>query len=70
MKNIAEKIRLAKTGNEEAMMEILDICNPIVKKYTRLLDFDEDCNSELVLKVILLVKEETIWIKWKICQMV
>lgn len=58
MKNIAEKIRLAKTGNEEAMMEILDICNPIVKKYTRLLDFDEDCNSELVLKVILLVKEE------------
>lgn len=58
MKNIAEKIRLAKTGNEEAMMEILDICNPIVKKYTRLLDFDEDCKSELVLKVILLVKEE------------
>lgn len=58
MKNIAEKIRLAKTGNEEAMMEILDICNPIVKKYTRLLNYDEDCKSELVLKVISLVKEE------------
>lgn len=58
MKNIAEKIRLAKTGSEEAMMEILDICNPIVKKYTRLLNYDEDCKSELVLKVISLVKEE------------
>ncbi|MDD6266249.1 MAG: sigma factor-like helix-turn-helix DNA-binding protein [Clostridia bacterium] len=58
MKNIAEKIRLAKTGNEEAMMEILDICNPMIRKYTRLLNYDEDCKSELVLKVISLVKEE------------
>lgn len=58
MKNIAEKIRLAKTGNEEAMMEILDICNHMIRKYTRLLNYDEDCKSELVLKVISLVKEE------------
>ena len=58
MKNIAEKIRLAKTGNEEAMIEILDICNPMIRKYTRLLNYDEDIKSELVLKVISLVKEE------------
>lgn len=58
MKNIAEKIRLARAGDEAAMIEILDICNPIIRKYTRLLGFDEDCKSELVLKVISLVKEE------------
>lgn len=58
MKNIAEKIRLAQTGNDEAMVEILDICNPLIRKYTRLLNYDEDCRSELILKVISLVKNE------------
>ena len=58
MKNLVEQIRLAKAGDEEAMLEILDRCSPLIKKYTRLLNYDEDGRSDLILKVISLVKKE------------
>lgn len=58
VKNLVEQLKLAKTGAEEAMLEILDRCSPLIKKYTRLLNYDEDNRSELILKLITLVKKE------------
>lgn len=40
------------------MLEIIEICSPIINKYTRLLKYNEDCRSELILKLIILVKNE------------
>ena len=58
MRNIAEKIILAQNGNEKAMLEIIEVFSPIINKYTRLLKYDEDCMSELFLKLITLIKNE------------
>ena len=58
MKKIIEKIRLAKSGDDNAMIEIIEQFTPIIDKYTRLMNYDEDCRSELVLKLIALVKNE------------
>lgn len=51
MRNINEKIILAQNGNEKAMLEIIEVFSPIINKYTRLLKYDEDCRSELFLKL-------------------
>ncbi len=58
MKNLVDKILLAKSGDEDVMLEILNLFSPLIKKYTRLLNYDEDCRSELILKIITLVKNE------------
>lgn len=58
MRNINEKIILAQKGDEKAMLEIIDDFSPIINKYTRLLKYDEDCRSELILKLITLIKNE------------
>ena len=58
VENLADKIRLAKSGSSEAMMKIINIFLPIIHKYTQLLSYDEDCKSELVMKLISLVKNE------------
>ena len=58
MKKLLDKIDLARTGDEGAMLEIIEIFTPLIKKYTRLLNYDEDCRSELILKVITLIKNE------------
>lgn len=57
MRNIDEKIILAQKGDEKAMLEIIDDFSPIINKYTRLLKYDEDCRSELILKLITLIKK-------------
>ena len=58
MERLYELIVLARNENQEAMLEIIDICQPILKKYTRLLNYDEDYNSELTLSLIMLVKKD------------
>ena len=58
MKKIIEKIKLAKSGDDAAMMEIIEQFSPIIEKYTRLMSSNEDCRSDLVLKLIALVKNE------------
>ncbi len=56
MDNLVEKIREAQAGNDTAMLEIVKAFEPSIKKFTRLLNNDEDCRSELILKLISLVK--------------
>ena len=58
MKKLVDKIKLAKSGNEAAMVSIIDQYSPLIGKYTRMLNNDEDCRSELILKLIALVKNE------------
>ena len=56
MDNFIEKIREAQAGSDTAMLEIVKAFEPSIKKFTRLLNNDEDCRSELILKLISLVK--------------
>lgn len=58
MKNLVEKIRRAKAGDEGVMLELIEMWSPLINKFTRLLKYDEDCRSELILKLILLLKRE------------
>ena len=58
VERLYELIILARKENQEAMLEIIEVCQPIIKKYTRLLNYDEDYNSELVLTLITLVKKD------------
>lgn len=58
VKNLVEKIRLAQEGNESVMLELIGMRTPLINKFTRLLNYDEDCRSELILKLISLVKRE------------
>lgn len=52
MKSLLDLIRSAKCGDEIAMLEILDIFKPIIGKYTRMMNYDEDFKSEIVIKLI------------------
>ena len=59
MESLADKIRLAKDGDEKAMLDIIERFEPLIGKYTRLLNYDnEDCRSDLIEKLITLVKVE------------
>ena len=58
VERLYQLIVLARSENQEAMLKIIDICQPIIKKYTRLLNYDEDYKSELVLTLITLVKKD------------
>ena len=49
MESLADKIRLAKDGDEKAMLDIIERFEPLFGKYTRLLNYDnEDCRSDLI----------------------
>lgn len=58
MKKLFDLIKLAKAGDEDSMLEILKRFNNLINKYVRLINYDEDCKSELILKLITLVKTE------------
>lgn len=45
-------ISLAKSGNEEAMMELIGIYMPMILRASRVNGiFDEDCFQEIIMKV-------------------
>ncbi len=58
MKNLVEKIRQARAGNDSVMLELIEMWSPLINKFTRLLKYDEDCRSDLILKLISLLKRE------------
>lgn len=60
MDKLIDKIRLVKSGDDAVMMEIIEKFLPLIGKYTRKLNYDEDCKSELILKLIALVKNAQI----------
>lgn len=58
MENYAEKILLARNGNEAAVIEIIAAWEPSINHYVRMLNYDEDCRSELICKLLALIKKE------------
>ena len=58
MTKLIDLIKLAKSGDEPAMIEIIEKFKNLINKYVRLMNYDEDCRSELILKLISLVKNE------------
>ncbi len=58
MKKLIDMIKLARNGDDEAMLAIIEKFNNLINKYVRMMNYNEDCRSELVLKLILIVKNE------------
>jgi len=50
----------AKENDEKAMLKILEIFEPLIKKYHRLLGYDEDLKQEIIFKIVKLIKIEII----------
>lgn len=48
-------IEIAKGGNQDAMLQIIEKFQPILRKYTHMSNYSEDVYSELVLNLIELV---------------
>jgi DNA-directed RNA polymerase specialized sigma subunit len=53
---IAEMIRSAKENDENAMLELVERFRPVINKYFKRSNYDEDVKSELELKLIEVVK--------------
>ncbi len=58
MQKLADTIKLAQQGNNDAILCIIDKFTPLIEKYTKQLNYDEDSKSELILKLISLVRKE------------
>ena len=55
MGKLEDLIKKAKNYDDVAMLEIVDMFQPVVRKYSRMMNHDEDIASELVLALIELV---------------
>lgn len=53
MNEIICMVRAARNGDDEAMVKLIDNFKGLINKYTRLLNYDEDCRSDLTLEVYL-----------------
>ena len=58
MQEIRKLIELAKQDDDEAMMDLIDTFTPIIKKYTRIMNYDEDFKSDIILKFIQVIKND------------
>lgn len=56
MKELKGLICAAKTGDQSAMLEIIDMFQPAIQKYTRLMKYSEDAHSDIVLALIELIR--------------
>ncbi len=55
MKNLKRKVLLAQSGDEQAMMDIISLFEPLTNKYYALMNFDEDFKSEITMHLIELI---------------
>lgn len=58
MKDLIELVQAAQSGDETAILDIIDMFKPLIGKYTRMMNYDEDFKSEMVWKLISFVKNE------------
>ena len=52
MDKIERLIRAAQQGDSDALLEVVDVFEPAIRKYVRLMNNDEDFESEIVLHLI------------------
>ena len=63
MDKLVNLVLRAKESDEEAMLDILEIFEPLIKKYHRLLGYEEDAKQEIICKIIKLIKTDIIFEK-------
>ena len=56
MKDLKTKVVLTKNCDEEATLYIINMFEPLINKYTKLMRYDEDFRSDLILHLILLLR--------------
>ena len=56
MQNLENLIRLAKENDENAMLKIIEKFEPLINKYFKKSQSDEDVKSEIIMKLIKVVK--------------
>jgi len=61
MDKLRDLISKAKENDEKAMLDILEMFEPLIRKYHRLLSYDEDLKQEIIYKIIKLIKTEIIF---------
>ena len=61
MDRLVNLILKAKENDEKAMLDILEMFEPLIKKYHRLLNYEEDLKQELIYKIIKLIKVEIVF---------
>ena len=58
MKDFIGLIKCAKDNDENAMIELIDAFAPLIEKYTRMMNYDEDFKNDMTLKFITITKIE------------
>jgi len=58
MKDFIGLIKCAKDNDENAMIELIDAFAPLIGKYTRIMNYDEDFRNDMILKLITITKIE------------
>ena len=58
MKDFENLVRRAKAEDPGAMLELIDAFAPLIGKYTRMMNYDEDFRCDMILKLIVIVKRE------------
>lgn len=56
MKELKNIILSAQNSDESSMMELITFFEPVIRKYTKLMNYDEDCRSELIMYFIELIR--------------
>lgn len=58
MKNqLFSLILMSKEGDRESVLKIIEKFNPIINKYTRILNYDEDCKEDLIVELIEIINK-------------
>ena len=58
MKDFVNLIIMAQNDNEEALLELIRNFMPIINKYSKLMNYDDDFKGEMILKFIQFIKIE------------
>lgn len=56
-KELFDLVLMSKDGDKKAILEIVEKFDPIINKYTRILNYDEDVKEELILSLIEIMKK-------------
>lgn len=55
MENLKNTIFTAQNGDKNALLEVITFFDPLIKKYVKLMDYDEDFKSELTIYLMELI---------------
>ena len=56
MENLRETVYDAQKGDKNALLEVITFFDPLIKKYFKLMNYDEDFKSELTIYLMELIR--------------